>query len=94
MKKSADPIIQEKESANSAYKQSEMFLKERHIVKTMCLFRSIFKELQKIFAKTRENMPEGVLWDLKFVTLLLTGEGYKSVKDKKRRYQYGKACRY
>ena len=27
MKKSADPIIQEKESANSAYKQSEMFLR-------------------------------------------------------------------
>ena len=27
MKKSADPIIQEKESANSAYKKSEMFLR-------------------------------------------------------------------
>jgi hypothetical protein len=25
---------------------------------------------------------------------LLTSEGDKSVKDKKRRFQYGKACRY
>lgn len=40
----------------------------------MCLFHSIFNELQKIFTKTRENLYEGVLWDLKFVTLLLTSE--------------------
>jgi hypothetical protein len=48
MKKSADPIIQEKESANSAYKKSEMFLRRigRPVLfspqKTMLNLQTIF----------------------------------------------------
>ena len=59
MKKSADPIIQEKESANSAYKQSEMFL--RRIGRPVLFFshprrRPIVREIIKTAIENEQNL--------------------------------------
>ena len=72
MKKSADPIIQEKESANSAYKQSEMFLRR---IGRPVLFspQKTMLNLQTIFAP--------VLIGGKDTATLIDGESLKTPHD-------------